>query len=148
MKTSLLLTALVMGAGLAGTAQARVVTPRTPMPNIHSRTLVAMATPGATSLLSKLDRLLSSTTTQMSGNTQADDHGPPATAGKSRRHPSPDPAHIPATGPRTHAHSATAGGHADFNPPPVVTPSGRSQPAPSPPPPDLGWQSLLPGSIQ
>ncbi|SRR5699024_4693239 len=134
MKTSLLALVLTTGLGAAGVVQATETTPVPSMPN-ESRSLAAVGTSveeqGA---LSTLDSMLSSGT--RAATREAGDAGMPDYVDQ------PGPALQEAGTPRHqgHAPAAATPDHEDAAP---QEPASRGNPSSS-----LGWQSLLPGSIQ
>ena len=146
MKTSLLLIGLVMGTGIVGTAQATDASACQHLLNIKGQTLAAASTTGS-GVLSDLSSLLSGqkkktdTPTTDSDTASATTHAAP-----DYRHqpgPVPPPAH--------HAHhGADNASHHGTSAPMAIRDGGNSAPANANPdnPPTLGWQSLLPGSIQ
>ncbi|HEX7342517.1 MAG TPA: hypothetical protein VF269_09630 [Rhodanobacteraceae bacterium] len=140
MKTSLLAIGLMMGAGLIGTAHAANATTRATAPNIDNQS-AATAMPASHGLLSALDSVLSGDAQTSNGTAQTHNPATHTRAGKSKPHPSLATASNPVLGQR---HAATDSS-ADPSRPSASTASGQSaDPAQN----DLGWQSLLPGSIQ
>lgn len=146
MKTSLLLIGLIMGAGIAGTAQATDATECTHSLNLENDTL-ASASSAHRGMLSELADMLSvrhtknGSTTSNSGNA-----GISGSAEQGYRHqPGPSQAAV-ASG----QHDDDAGAHDSTAAPMSMHTDGDPAPASasSDNPPTLGWQSLLPGSIQ
>lgn len=144
MKTSLLLLSLVMSAGAVGTAQAADATTCPQLLNVNSQTLAAASTSGS-GVLSDLSNLLSGHQNK-NDTTAADSHAAATHADQGYGHqPGPTPSNT------HHANGNTSGHNNDSTTAPVAIRSGGSPaPADTNPdnPPTLGWQSLLPGSIQ
>ncbi|HET7663498.1 MAG TPA: hypothetical protein VFK31_07650 [Rhodanobacteraceae bacterium] len=145
MKTSLLLLGLVLGVGAVGTAQATDATTCPHLLNVGSQSLAAASTSG-NGVLSDLSNLLSGGHQGKNDTTATDSHAAAA-------HSEPGYGHQPGPAPSSGHHTRrNAGSHNnDSTTAPVAIRSGGSPaPADANPdnPPTLGWQSLLPGSIQ
>jgi len=147
MKTSLLLLSLVLGVGAVGTARAADAPTCPHLLNVDSQSLAAASTSGS-GVLSDLSNLLSSH--QGKNDTTAADNGntPAAHTAQGYRH---QPGPTPSSSEHHTRHDAGSHGH-DSATAPVAARSGGGS-APADPnadnnPPTLGWQSLLPGSIQ
>lgn len=128
MKTSLLLLGLVMGTGVVGTAQATDMTARSYAPD----TLVAASTSG--------DGVLSALGNLLSRESRNDTRDCDITQASGKTGPQPVP------GPTFDRHHHQ-GPDTDAALPPAATAGDGAQP-PTDTLPGLGWQSLLPGSIQ
>lgn len=142
MKTSLLLMSLVMGAGLVGTAQAASTTAASSIPDVHKPALVATSVSGS-GVLSTLGDLLSGKTTKKHDSLPPCDHDAMQPTDKAKQPcQSQAAAHPGASNP--HAHLSAGGADTQRsanggNPLPSSASSAEAV---------LGWQSLLPGSIQ
>lgn len=146
MKTSLLLIGLVMGAGIVGTAQATDTTACQHLLNIKGQTLAAASTTGS-GVLSDLSNLLSGQKPKTdSTTTGSDTAATTAHAAQGYRH---QPGPVQSAAHHTQ-HDADNASHGGTTAPIAIRDGGDPAPAnPSPDsPPTLGWQSLLPGSIQ
>lgn len=146
MKTSLLLMSLVMGAGLVGTAQAATTSAAATIPNVPAQALVATSM-SSDGVLSTLSELLASKATKKTATAQPCDRDDSAgTTDKPKPCPSPAGSMPGAMPGAVNPHPQRVGGSNDPS-----HPDGDGHLAPSPASSaeaTLGWQSLLPGSIQ
>ncbi|HEX7339679.1 MAG TPA: hypothetical protein VF271_07060 [Rhodanobacteraceae bacterium] len=144
MKASLLFTGLILGTACFGTAQATELDINPTLPTLHSQASIAMAAPGG-GVLSDISHLLSDTTqagqSSQTGNTHGvatHDATTPSSRSTTGHH---------ATRPR-HANTSGLGNGMNADLPPESSNDDNAASASSTGHQILGWQSLLPGSIQ